>query len=89
MVCISYMHMSYVPNVAMIYHVFSYELCVADDFFQEPQIRFHRNMESLHVLYIMFTIMFKVTFVCFFAFLCLCKTQLIHFCTQYSTIWLY
>ena len=66
MICISYI--SCVPKVAMIYHVFSYELCVAKAFFREPQIRFHRNMESIHVLYVMFIIMFNVIFVFLLAF---------------------
>ena len=66
MTCISYI--SCVPKVAMIYHVFSYELCVVKDFFREPQIRFHRNMESVHVLYVMFITMFNVVFVFLLAF---------------------
>ena len=52
----------------MIYHVFSYELCVAKNNFRDPQIRFHRNMESVCVLYVMFTIMFNVIFVFLLAF---------------------
>ena len=47
---------------------FSYELCVAKDFFREPQIRFHRSMENVRVLYVMFTIMFNVIFVFLLAF---------------------
>ena len=66
MTCISYI--SCVPKVAMIYHVFSYELCVVKDFFREPQIRFHRNMESVRVLYVMFITMFNVIFVFLLAF---------------------
>ena len=77
------MYMSCVPNVAMIYYVLSNELCVAEDIFQEPQILSHRNMESVRVLYVKFTIMFIATFSVIACFLCLCKTQLIHFCTQY------
>ena len=60
--------MSCVPKVAMIYHVFSYELCVAKGFSREPQIRFHRNMESVRVSYVMFNIMFNFIFVFLLAF---------------------
>ena len=42
--------------------------CVPKKIPREPQIRFHRNMESVYVLYVIFTIMFNFIFVFLLAF---------------------
>ena len=71
-----------------IYHLFSYEPCVIKDFFRIPNtVPWKHGNNSGIICYIHDYV--QCYFCVFVCFLCLCKTQLIHFCALYITIWLY